>query len=88
MTNGSQQNINHFSLSHARVECIFPSDIHLFHISFNIVLLLFFLCLNACSRKQQQGVGQTVNGEVDAAVDYSAKTHELQTIIEKQVLYT
>lgn len=33
----------------------------------------------------KQGIGQTVNGEIDAAVDYAAKTHELQTIIEKQV---
>ncbi|XP_055296220.1 liprin-alpha-1 isoform X21 [Sitodiplosis mosellana] len=31
----------------------------------------------------EKGVGQTVNGEIDS-VDYSAKTHELQTIIEKQ----
>ncbi|XP_031617504.1 liprin-alpha-1 isoform X6 [Contarinia nasturtii] len=31
----------------------------------------------------EKSVGQTINGEIDA-VDYSAKTHELQTIIEKQ----
>lgn len=36
--------------------------------------------------EKKQGLGQTVNGEIDS-VDYSAKTHELQTIIEKQVSF-
>lgn len=44
---------------------------------FNLIIWLF--CL-------EQSGGQTVNGEIqETTVDYAAKTHELQTIIEKQV---
>lgn len=54
--------------------------------------LVIFLCLNLIVgiwlfrlfRLKQSG-GQVVNGEIQDAVDYAAKTHELQTIIEKQV---
>lgn len=46
---------------------------------------LFFCFLFFISDKQS--IGQTVNGEIDT-VDYSARTHELQQIIEKQVIYS
>lgn len=32
--------------------------------------------------------GQGLNGESQETVDYAGKTHELQTIIEKQVILT
>lgn len=84
MTNGSQQNINHLSRSFALAECfsLLTFIYSIFHST--MFCYSFSLCLNKC----KQGVGQTVNGEVDAAVDYAAKTHELQTIIEKQVWCT
>lgn len=43
----------------------------------NLILVIFLYW--------KQNGGQNINGEAQDSVDYAAKTHELQTIIEKQV---
>lgn len=49
-----------------------------------IIASIYFIIRVFYSHFQQTGV-QTLNGEISDNVDYAAKTHELQTIIEKQV---
>lgn len=49
-----------------------------------IIASIYFIIRVLYSHFQQTGV-QTLNGEISDNVDYAAKTHELQTIIEKQV---